>query len=207
MRQIGFSDILIVITLAGLLYFIIMRKLLVLCLLLALPLSHIIAQDLTDVIEGRDEIKMNILNLIAFKYLDASYERVIDEESSFGVAALINLGNDDDIFEYQRKFSITPYYRRYFSKGYAKGFFVEGFGMINQSSDEFFNDFNEFGEPNGFTAETYTDFAFGVSLGGKFISKRGFVAEVYGGIGRNLLNSNNAVEVVGRGGISLGFRF
>lgn len=201
------SDILIVITLAGLLNFIIMRKLLLLSLLLALPLSHIIAQDVTDPIDGRDEIKMNILNLIAFKYLDVSYERVIDEESSFGVAALINLGNDDDIFDYLREFSITPYYRRYFSKGYAKGFFVEGFGMINQSSDEFFSDFNEFGDSNGFTAEKYTDFAVGVSLGGKFISKRGFVAEVYGGIGRNLLNSNNVVEVVGRGGISLGFRF
>lgn len=184
-----------------------MRKLLLVSLFLSLPLCQTYSQDVTDPIDGRDEIKMNLLNLIAFKYFDASYERIIDEESSFGVAALINLGNDNDIFDYLREFSITPYYRRYFSKGYAKGFFVEGFGMINQSSDEFFSDFNEFGEPNGFTAEKYTDFAVGVSLGGKFISKRGFVAEVYGGIGRNLLNSDNMVEVVGRGGISLGFRF
>lgn len=184
-----------------------MRKLMVLSMFLSLALSHINAQDAKDPIDSRDEIKMNLLNLIAFKYLDASYERVIDEESSFGVAALINLGNDDDIFDYLREFSITPYYRRYFSNGYAKGFFVEGFGMINQNSDVFFSDYNENTQQFNENAEKYTDFAIGVSLGGKFISKRGFVAEVYGGIGRNLLNSDNVVEVVGRGGISLGFRF
>jgi len=165
------------------------------------------AQDANDPAFDKDEVKLNLFNLVVFKYLDGSYERVIDEESSFGVAALLNLGDDSDTFDLLREFSITPYYRRYFSKSYAKGFFVEGFGMLNQTSDEFFTDFNEFGESNGFVRETYTDFAVGVSLGGKFISKRGFVAEVYGGVGRNLLNSNNTVEVVGRGGISLGFRF
>jgi hypothetical protein len=184
-----------------------MKKLCALLVFLCLTSSYLNAQDSTDPTDGRDEVKFGLFNLVAFKYLDGSYERVIDEESSFGVAGLINLGADYDTFDYRREFSITPYYRRYFSKGYAKGFFVEGFGMLNQSSDEFYSSFNEFGQPNGFAIEKFTDIAIGVSLGGKFISKRGFVAEVYGGLGRNLLNSNNPVEVVGRGGISLGFRF
>lgn len=165
------------------------------------------AQNAADPEIDRDEVKLNLFNLVVFKYLDGSYERVIDEESSFGVAALVNLGDDFDTFDYLREFSITPYYRRYFSKGYAKGFFVEGFGMLNQSSDKFSSSFDEFRQPNGFAIEKFTDLAIGVSLGGKFISKRGFVAEVYGGIDRNLVNSDNPVEVVGRGGISLGFRF
>jgi hypothetical protein len=84
---------------------------------------------------------------------------------------------------------------------------VEGFGMLNQTSDEFYIDFDEITMQSNYDTEKYTDFAIGVSLGGKFISKRGFVAEVYGGVGRNLTNSDNIVEVIGRGGISLGLRF
>jgi hypothetical protein len=164
-------------------------------------------QDTTDPVNGRDEIKLNLFNLVVFKYLDGSYERVIDEESSFGIAALVNLGDDSDTFDLLREFSITPYYRRYFSKGYAKGFFVEGFGMLNQTSDPFFSNFDETTQTFSNNSESFTDFAIGVSLGGKFISKKGFVAEVFGGIGRNLLNSDTTVDVVGRGGISLGFRF
>lgn len=184
-----------------------MKKSIVLLLLAALSITTTNAQDTTDPINGRDEIKLNLFNLVVFKYLDGSYERVIDEESSFGVSALINLGDDSDTFDLLREFSITPYYRRYFSKGYAKGFFVEGFGMLNQSSDEFFVEFDQVTQQDIINNEKFTDFAIGVSLGGKFISKRGFVAEVYGGIGRNLFNGDNTVDVVGRGGISLGFRF
>lgn len=184
-----------------------MKKLSLFLTLLFVSSSYLNAQDDPDPINGRNEVKLNLLNLVAFKYLDGSYERVIDEESSFGVAALVNLGDDFDTFDYLREFSITPYYRRYFSKGYAKGFFVEGFGMLNQASDEFGGTFDDVTQEFTYDTDTYTDFAVGVALGGKFISKRGFVAEVYGGIGRNLLNSDNPVEVVGRGGISLGFRF
>lgn len=184
-----------------------MKKFCLVLGILFLSTEYMNAQDATDPINGRNEVKLNMFNLVVFKYLDASYEWVIDEESSFGVAGLINLGDDYDTFDYLREFSLTPYYRRYFSKGYAKGFFVEGFGMLNQSSDEFYIRYDDIAQESIYNTEKYTDFAIGVSLGGKFISKKGFVAEVYGGIGRNLLNSDNTVEVVGRGGISLGFRF
>ena len=52
----------------------------------------------------------------------------------------------------------------------------------------------------------YTDFAVGISVGAKFVSKRGFIAEIYAGIGRDLLGESD-IEVVGRGGISIGKRF
>lgn len=184
-----------------------MKKIYIVITLLCLSTVFVAAQDTSDPTADRDEVKLNLFNLVVFKYLDGAYERVIDEESSFGIAALVNLGDDSDTFDLLREFSITPYYRRYFSKGYAKGFFVEGFTMLNQTSDPFISSFNETTQQFINDSESYTDLAVGVSLGGKFISKRGFVAEVYGGVGRNLLNSGNTVEVVGRGGISLGFRF
>ena len=52
-----------------------------------------------------------------------------------------------------------------------------------------------------------TDFALGVSVGGKFISKRGFSTEIYLGLGRNLFQDHFLTEIVTRGGISLGYRF
>lgn len=165
------------------------------------------AQDNSDLIDDMDEVKINAFNLIAFKYLDGSYERLIDEESSYGVGVLVNLGDDYDGIDVLRDFSLTPYYRRYFSKGYAKGFFVEGFGMLNSSSSGEYIGYNEVTQEDIYDETSYTDFALGVSIGGKFVSKKGFVAEVYGGIGRNLFNANNTVDVVGRGGVSLGFRF
>ncbi len=43
-------------------------------------------------------------------------------------------------------------------------------------------------------------------LGAKWVTQRGFVAEIYAGIGRDMLNQSE-IEVVGRGGVSIGYRF
>lgn len=162
-------------------------------------------EDTIDAVSDKHEVKLNATNLIIFSYLDGSYEYLINEESSFGVGLLASF-SDDDFFDEYRTFSITPYYRQYFSQKYAKGFFVEGFGMLNSGKDEFFTS-QGIDQPDVIVEETYTDFALGVSVGGKFVTPRGFVAEIYLGIGRNLLGNDSGVELVGRGGISLGYRF
>ncbi|QCX02428.1 DUF3575 domain-containing protein [Aggregatimonas sangjinii] len=160
------------------------------------------AQDV-DPSQDRNELKVNVSNLIALAFADVAYERLLNEESSVGIAILsnINQSSDNDFLDAYREFSITPYYRQYFSRGYAKGFFVEGFGMYNTGDDrDFFGD-------DIISDTTYADFALGVSVGGKFVTRRGFMVEVYGGLGRNLLNADFSPSVVGRGGVSLGYRF
>ena len=56
-----------------------------------------------------------------------------------------------------------------------------------------------------------TDFAFGIGLGGKWISKKGVTFEINAGLGRNLFSEYNKedrnYEFIGRGGISVGYRF
>ncbi len=163
------------------------------------------SQDISNDSQPRDEFKINAFNLIAFTYMDLSYERLLHEEASFGVSVLFNIGNDNELLDYFRDFSITPYYRQYFSKQYAEGFFVEGFGMLNSGEDYYYSFDDQGNETN--SGETYTDFALGVSVGGKFVTKRGFIAEIYTGLGRNLLGDDTAPEIVSRGGISLGYRF
>ena len=159
------------------------------------------------------ELKINAFNLIAFSSLDISYERLINEDSSYGVAVFYNFADfaNDDI-GFPKKFSVTPYYRWFFSESrFARGFFVEGFGMLNTYQDVEYNYNN-----NGFSAEKIkeeTGFALGVSVGGKFVTKGGFTTEVLLGVGRNLIKGENnnddyfQNDIVGRFGISLGYRF
>lgn len=145
-------------------------------------------------INKKHELKINALTLLAAKWIDVSYERLIDEESSYGIAATINT----DTEESDLKYSLTPYYRRYFSGKFARGFFVEGFGMLFGANDTgFFSS-----EPDN----SETGFALGISVGGKFVSKKGFTTELLLGIGRNFADSQHN-EAVGRIGISLGYRF
>lgn len=145
-------------------------------------------------IQKKYELKINALTLLVAKWIDVSYESLINEESSFGVSVALNT----DSTETDLKYSLTPYYRRYFSNKFARGFFVEGFGMLFSAKD---TDLFGYG-----SQEFKTGVAMGISVGGKFISKRGFSAELLLGVGRNFSDSTYN-EGIGRIGISVGHRF
>lgn len=159
---------------------------------------------------AQNELKINMSNLIGFKFFDIGYERILNEESALGVNLLFNIDKNSDatsLDEY-RTFSITPYYRHFFSDKHAQGFFVEAFTMLHTAkkiSDYYYDPVNDTYYNND-NSDKYTDFAVGISAGGKWVSNRGFVAEIYLGIGRDMLG-NSDVEVVGRGGVSIGYRF
>tara|TARA_R110002049_G_scaffold289046_1_gene471751 strand:+ start:80 stop:568 length:489 start_codon:yes stop_codon:yes gene_type:complete len=143
-----------------------------------------------------NEVKLNGLFLIAGA-LELTYERTLNEESGIGVSVFIPIDNEisDDL-----KYFISPYYRFYFGKKYAAGFFVEGFGMLNSTN----RNINFLGGEDDFR----TDFALGIGLGGKWITKSGFIAELSLGFGRNLFNNNDTdYEIIGKGAISIGYRF
>ena len=115
-----------------------------------------------------------------------TYERTINEESAFGLNVVIPF--DDDIND-GLNYYISPYYRFYFGNKYAAGFFVEGFDTTVKE-------------------DNITDFALGIGLGGKWITKSGFIGELNLGFGRNLFNSDRYdYEIIGKVGITLGYRF
>jgi hypothetical protein len=177
-----------------------------LILVLFVSISNIQAQeDTTEITEKRNELYINMTNLIGFKWIDIGYERILNEESSIGIGTLISLDKNVDGLDAYRTFSITPYYRHFFSKNYARGFFIEGFTMLHTGKDERY-DYNEFTMESSYEDYTYTDLAVGISAGAKFVTKRGFIAEIYMGIGRDLLGDND-IEIVGRGGVAIGFQF
>ena len=174
-----------------------MKKITLLILLFVTSIS--IAQEKVEEekypqdVGKKHELKINALTLVVAKWIDLSYERLINKESSFGISTTLNT----DTSETDLNYAITPYYRRYFSEKYARGFFLEGFGMLFSAEDDFLFDSN-----NG----DVTGLAFGISVGGKFVSKDGFTAELLLGVGRNFMESRNNAGV-GRFGISVGYRF
>lgn len=157
--------------------------------------------------EEKHELKLNALNLVIFKTIDVSYDHIINPNTTFGISILANLQNEPRPWlpHYQERFAVTPYYRHFFMNRYAKGFFLEGFGMFNHQEpiNRFIHE-----DERRYRGES-TNFALGIALGGKVVSKRNFVFEFFGGIGRNLFHSDPEVytEFVPRIGINLGYRF
>lgn len=151
---------------------------------------------------GQNELRLNVTNFIILNAFTADYERLLSDESSLGVSLLIGLGDTNDI-DLIRNFELTPYYRQFFSKRYARGFFVEGFASVINREDTFFTSIDTV------DSQSQTNVALGVSVGGKFLTRGGFVAEVFVGVGRTLFDNNDFFfdNVIGRGGISLGYRF
>lgn len=159
----------------------------------------------------KNELKINAIFLIAGA-LDVSYERLLTEESGVGGAIFIALTD-----ELTQEFSLTGFYRFYFGKKIASGFFIEGFGSLNQfdNSDDYTESYNSNGYRENiynknYSTEVITDFALGFGAGSKWVTKKGFVFELYAAVGRNLFNGKSEDydnEIMGRGGINIGYRF
>lgn len=187
-----------------------MKKLTLFILLISVSISSFSQETAIETEQKKYEVKINSISLIGFSWLDISYEYLINNESSFGIAGLISFNNDESLDTY-KTYSITPYYRRYFSKKYAQGFFIEGFGMLNGYKENKYLYYDYIGLPlSQHPRKTATNFALGVTAGAKFVSPNGFVVEFYFGIGRNLFRNFDYGlndRIVGRGGVSLGYRF
>jgi hypothetical protein len=156
-----------------------------------------------------NEIKLNGLYLVVGAF-EVNYERTLNEESGVGLNVFIPF--DEDLKE-DINFYVSPYYRLYFGKKYAGGFFVEGFAMLSSYNDTQFKEFGVFGSAlDPFFVDTYEekiiDFALGIGIGGKWITNNGFIGELNLGFGRNFFNSEESgVEITGKVGISIGYRF
>jgi hypothetical protein len=184
-----------------------MKKILITCFFLSC--FTIYSQEEQEPVEfNKNEIKLNMLYFL-LGAVEVSYERNLNEYSSIGTSVLINT-NDSEFWDLN--YAITPYYRLFFGKKPAQGFFFEGFGMLNSYKEyEYWSYYNPeidyyFYEES---SRNTTSFAIGVAVGGKFVLRERFVTEISGGIGRNFINNSeyNDYTIVPRFSISLGYRF
>lgn len=185
-----------------------MRKILFFSILLFSVFSY--CQEPTNDDFKKNELKGNALFFILGQP-EFTYERILNAESGMGITLNFALEND-----FETKFSVTPFYRFYFGKKIASGFFIEGFSMLNSLDipDETYQTYDF--QNNTYTTvvekgDQYIDFALGFGAGFKIISKRNLVLEINAGIGRNLFNAEKndfyGHTFVGRGGLTVGYRF
>ena len=169
---------------------------------------------------GKNEVHLNVLNIMAFKWLDISYEYKINVESSAGISLSTKFSDKKlSFFDYSRSYAVTPYYRYYISQENASGLFGEVFTMINGGENrKKIEDFDSVEDQEGwevivddedyegYLSHGYNDLGFGIGAGYKHVSKMGLTLQAYGGLGRNLFN-DNAPPLVIRAGVTIGYRF
>jgi len=173
-----------------------MKKPLLFLFFLVVFVNSLLSQNISNSSqdENFNEIKLNAFFLV-LGAVELTYENILNEQSGIGLSVLLPIS--DEVSE-DVKYYISPYYRFYFGEKHAAGFFLEGFGMLNNVKREYFDSDDEF----------ITDFALGIGFGGKWLAKKGFTAELNMGIGRNLFKNNKGdSELIGRAGISFGYRF
>ncbi|WP_271406814.1 DUF3575 domain-containing protein [Tenacibaculum soleae] len=152
--------------------------------------------------EKKNDVKFNAY-LTSLGLFEMTYERNINENSSFGIVGLYAFSqkHDEDV-----NYQITPFYRRYFSKKYASGFFTEGFATFGSVDGKQLYDVN--GNLTSKEGPNVLDLSLGASIGYKWVTKSGIVFEALFGMGGNLFNAHKTDHnVINRRAISIGYRF
>jgi len=151
---------------------------------------------------GNHELKFN-LGMAVVGIPELSYEYFIEDNMGVGVSAAISLVDADEM---TLRSIITPYYRLYFGKKKAAGFFIEGNAAIASYEDNYYEYYYNNGDHyQDYNENKFTSFGFGLAIGFKLLARNGFSGEIYAGGGR--LFNDESIEVFPRLGVSLGKRF
>lgn len=165
---------------------------------------------------AKNEVGVNVLNVLLFGALDVSYERLLSNHSSlafemFSKVFNKNEGEDVDLSKaYAKDFSLTTKFKYFLDEEKAaRGLYAEAFGMFSNGMNE--RKVTRQNPTTGATEEVevdleFTDFALGIGVGGKFVSKQGFLIDVSFGLGRNLFHRDSP-DIVIMPAISAGYRF
>lgn len=168
-----------------------------------LAFSAVSAQNEVVPNQKKNEIRLNATMPFTGGAFEGTYERVLNAKSSVGITGLYVFDNTK---EKDMNYFISPYYRRYFGKKHASGWFVEGFAMLTSIDGK-----------KIYTSEDHSTFtenpdvidvALGVGGGWKWVSKSGFLVEAsfsYGGLLFNAPKTDHTV--VAKYGVSVGYRF
>ena len=166
------------------------------------------AQETTSTSDVRqNDIMVSPIELIAVPALNISYERLLNESAGLGINGLFYFDNNDDDHTMSQ---ISPYYRMYFGKKYASGFFVEGFVPITVSTDTIY-EYN-YGPGYSYTSpkeETISTVGIGIGFGGKWVARKNIVFEASTGIARRfgIDPDSDVSNITGKGMLGIGYRF
>lgn len=141
------------------------------------------------------------VELIGGLLVNVSYERLLNEKSGIGISAIVSI--NDEVLDQFTQFS--PYYRRYFGKNYASGFFIEGFVPITTTKVDL--DGYVFGNNNSIISDKETtSIGIGAGIGGKWKLRNNILFETSVGVGTRL-NGSNLDAITGKYMFGIGYRF
>lgn len=152
-----------------------------------------------------NEIRINLLTSV-IGLPELNYERFFADNMGVGLAVAFSV---DKIENMSLRSMVLPYYRLYFGSKKSSGFFIEGnMAMVNEKQKGA-NLYFDYTNGNYYYSNTYTksstNFGFGLATGFKFLTRNGFVGEIYLGAGR--LFGEPIDDAYPRLGITLGKRF
>ncbi len=147
-----------------------------------------------------NELRLNLL-YAAVGIPEISYEKIINDESSFGVSFAFSLDSYIDI-----NYIILPNYRHYFSKKRAAGFFIEANASLGKFKGRYYGYLSD-GSYDGRDVGNVTGAGLGFSIGQKFVTKQNWTANFTLGVSRNIVNNIFIDSSYPRIEISLGKRF
>ena len=165
---------------------------------------------------ARNEVSLNILNLLIFGAMDVTYERVISDHSTVGAAIFSkvfnkNEGEDGDLSKaYTKDFSLTGKFKYFIKEDKnAWGLYAEAFTMFSDGNND--KDVEVIDDETGETRQVevsleYTDLAIGFGAGGKYITRQGFLLDLSFGLGRNLFHRDSP-DIIILPTLNLGYRF
>lgn len=149
-------------------------------------------------ITGKNDISTNLFMLGFVSIAELSYERLFNN-TGVGISASVDLGNTIGY-----NFAFIPYYRFYFGKKKASGFFIEGNAVFYNAQKSDMGIYGQDGTYIVLYRVIENQFGFGVAAGGKFLNKSGFVGELFGGVARLFAGRD---EYFPRIGLTIGKRF
>ncbi len=173
-----------------------MKKVIVIPFLLLTATILFAQEQNTSFLNKKNEIKINLPVSIFGQFLDASYERILQEDISVGASLGYAISDD-----YGLKSQFSPYFRWFFGgnsesqRKYAAGFFVEA------NSSVFSKYVNT--DENGTTRNSKFGAGVGLGIGWKYISKNNWCGEILFGGGRDFINDGIYPHI----GIYIGKRF
>jgi len=146
------------------------------------------------------ELRLNLL-YTAVGLPEISYEKIINNESSYGVSFAFSVDSYIDL-----NYIILPYYRHYFSKKRAAGFFIEANASLGSFKGTFYG-YHSDGGYYGSDVGNRTGAGLGFSIGEKFVTKQNWTANITLGVSRNIVNNIFIDASYPRIEIALGKRF
>ena len=161
-----------------------------------------------------NELRVNILSLIAFSKINLTYERYFGNISAGVTGNYVDSNKVNEDFSSGNrsnnpKYEVTPFVRYNFSAHSKSFYFGEIFAAANGG------DFRETkrltdSSNNGYYSivqSKYSDLALGASAGYKFYIKERLGIEFLVGFGWNMLDREKSPDVLSRVGLSVGYRF